>query len=100
MALLQLGWSYRRIQSETGVHRETVSRYDHLRRPKPTTVFPGSDSVNEQNQFLRRWNRTIARLRIHGTTRKQVWSHFLETDKPSALARRDPGLLSRSGPRC
>lgn len=39
------------------------------------------DSLEEQNQFLRRWNRTIARQRIHGTTRKQVWSHFLETDK-------------------
>jgi transposase len=38
-------------------------------------------SLDELNQFLRRWNRTIARLRIHGTTRKQVWSHFLETDK-------------------
>ena len=39
------------------------------------------DSLEELNQFLRRWNRTIARLRIHGTTKKQVWSHFLETDR-------------------
>lgn len=39
------------------------------------------ESLEELNEFLRRWNRTIARLRIHGTTRKQVWSHFLETDK-------------------
>lgn len=43
-------------------------------------------SLDELNQFLRRWNRTIARLRIHGTTRKQVWSHFLETDKPALQA--------------
>jgi Mu transposase, C-terminal domain len=41
------------------------------------------ESLAELNQFLRRWNRTIARLRIHGTTRKQVWSHFLETDQPA-----------------
>jgi len=41
------------------------------------------DSLEEQNAFLRHWNRTIARLRIHGTTRKQVWTHFLETDKPA-----------------
>ena len=41
------------------------------------------DSLDEQNQHLRRWNRTIARLRIHGTTRKQVFAHFLETDKPA-----------------
>ena len=27
-ALLELGWSYRRIQKETGVRRETVARYE------------------------------------------------------------------------
>jgi transposase len=40
-------------------------------------------SLEEHNAHLRRWNRTIARLRIHGTTRRQVWTHFLETDKPA-----------------
>jgi transposase len=39
------------------------------------------NSLDEQNQYLRHWNRTIARLRIHGTTRKQVFTHFEETDK-------------------
>ncbi|MEN6525498.1 MAG: IS21 family transposase [Candidatus Polarisedimenticolia bacterium] len=39
------------------------------------------DGLAELNAFLRRWNETIARLRIHGTTRKQVWRHYLETDK-------------------
>jgi transposase len=46
ISLLQLGWSYRRIELETGVRRETVSRYDQLRRPKPATVFPGSEVVS------------------------------------------------------
>ena len=41
-ALLELGWSYRRIEAETGVRRETVSRYDAARRAKAATVFPGS----------------------------------------------------------
>jgi len=41
------------------------------------------NSLGEQNEFLKKWNRTIARLRIHGTTRKQVWAHYLETDKPA-----------------
>jgi transposase len=41
------------------------------------------ESLQEQNEFLRRWNRTIARLRIHGTTRQQVWTHFLATDQPA-----------------
>jgi transposase len=39
------------------------------------------NSLAEQNQHLRHWNRTIARLRIHGTTRRQVITHFEETDK-------------------
>ena len=42
LALLDLGWTYRRIEAETGVRRETISRYDRLRRGKPAKVFPGS----------------------------------------------------------
>jgi transposase len=41
------------------------------------------NSLGEHNEYLRRWNRRVARLRIHGTTRKQVWAHFLETEKPT-----------------
>jgi hypothetical protein len=41
------------------------------------------DSLDAQNAHLRHWNRTIARLRIHGTTRRQVWTHFLETERPA-----------------
>jgi transposase len=43
LALLELGWTYRRIESETGVRRETISRYDRLRRANAAKVFPGSD---------------------------------------------------------
>lgn len=32
LALLELGWSYRWIERETGVRRETVSGYDAIRR--------------------------------------------------------------------
>ena len=41
------------------------------------------DSLDAQNAFLRHWNRTIARRRIHGTTRRQVWTHFLEVGRPA-----------------
>jgi uncharacterized protein YerC len=27
-ALLELGWSYRRIERETGIRRETIGRHD------------------------------------------------------------------------
>src|ERR1044071_8815020 len=43
LALLELGWSYRRIESETGVRRETVSRYAALRQGNAAKTFPGSD---------------------------------------------------------
>jgi len=39
------------------------------------------DSLEAHNAWLKHWNRTIARLRIHGTTRRQVWTHFVETER-------------------
>lgn len=30
------------------------------------------DGLHDLDAFLKHWNRTIARVRIHGTTRKQV----------------------------
>jgi transposase len=50
-ALLELGWTYRRIEAETGVRRETISRYDRLRRSKAAKVFPGSqESIGAENK--------------------------------------------------
>ena len=43
LALLELGWSYRRIQRETGVRRETVGDYDAGRHANPAKTFAGSD---------------------------------------------------------
>jgi transposase len=48
------------------------------------------DSLDAQNTFLRHWNRTIARLRIHGTTRRQVWTHFVDAIRGSASSRSSP----------
>lgn len=42
LALLELGWSYRRIEAESGVRRETVSRYDEARRSNAAQTFAGS----------------------------------------------------------
>jgi hypothetical protein len=41
------------------------------------------ESLEAHNAHLRHWNRTIARLRIHGTTKRQVWTHFLEVEQPA-----------------
>ena len=45
-----------------------------------------SDGLESLNEFLRRWNRTVAQLRIHGTTRKQVLARFLQVEKPALQA--------------
>ena len=41
LALLKLGWSYRRIERETGVRRETIARYDPSRDSKAAKWPPG-----------------------------------------------------------
>jgi hypothetical protein len=41
------------------------------------------ESLAEHNEHLRRWNVRWARTRVHGTTRQQVYTHFLETEQPA-----------------
>ena len=41
IALLELGWSYRRIQRETGIDRETAARFDPRRQSKAAKVPAG-----------------------------------------------------------
>jgi hypothetical protein len=41
LALLELGWSYRRIERETGVRRETAARYDPRRQSKAANIVRG-----------------------------------------------------------
>jgi len=48
--LLRIGWSHRRIAGELGVHRETVSRYDRLRRSNPAISTPGSEAGAESGR--------------------------------------------------
>jgi transposase len=50
--LLKLGWSYRRIQAETGIRRETVSKYDPNHPSKKDTSKPAkvpTDLVQSEN---------------------------------------------------
>ena len=54
IALLEQDWSHRRIARELGVNRETVSRYDRLRRrqAKPAIVTPGSEQSEWSNPAI------------------------------------------------
>src|SRR6202048_2645213 len=48
LALLELGWSYRRIERETGVRRETVARYDPRRQSNAANLSTGSESRSDE----------------------------------------------------
>ncbi len=48
LALLELGWSYRRIERETGVRRETVARYDPRRQSNAANLSTGSESTSDE----------------------------------------------------
>jgi transposase len=54
VGLLQQAWSHRRIARELGVDRETVARYDRLRRDrsKPAIVPPGSEQSECSNPAI------------------------------------------------
>ena len=54
IGLLDRDWSHRRIARELGVNRETVARYDRLRRkqPKPAIVTPGSEQSEGSNPAI------------------------------------------------
>jgi len=43
-------------------------------------------SLAEQNEFLKRWEQTVADTRIHGTTRKQVKKLFEQNEKTKLLS--------------
>src|SRR5262249_13699002 len=48
LALLELGWTYRRVERETGVRRETIARYDPRRQPKAANLSTGESSVENE----------------------------------------------------
>jgi transposase len=54
IGLLEQKWSYRRISRELGVDRDTVARYDRLRRnrSKPAIVTPGSEISEGSNAAI------------------------------------------------
>ena len=53
LALLGLGWTYRRIEAETGVRRETVSRYARRLAANAAKVFPGPGPARHPSRSLR-----------------------------------------------
>jgi len=50
LALLELGWSYRRIQRETGVRHETIARYDPRRQAKTANLSTGAEGSADDGE--------------------------------------------------
>src|SRR3990172_8472708 len=76
LALLELGWSYRRIEAETGVRRETVSRYDRMRQAKAAKTFPGFDPP--ARFAAAGYHDAILEKRARGLTAQRVWQDLTE----------------------
>ena len=91
LALLELGWSYRRIEAETGVRRETVGRYDRTRSGNAAKTCPGSDasppadsadvahprrqSGQNVHRLSRKCGQSVPRLARAPTVRREDLSH-------------------------
>ena len=43
--LIELGWSYRRIERETGIRRETIARYDQQRSKAANVPAEGGEAA-------------------------------------------------------
>ena len=76
IALLELGWSYRRIEAETGVRRATVSRYARLRRSNPSKVFPGSE--RQSWCAAARYQYAIAEKLEQDLSIQRIWQDLVE----------------------
>src|SRR6266516_529883 len=68
LALLELGWTYRRIERETGVRRETVARYDSRRQSNAANLPTGSESTSDapEDGEAKAANVSAGSVRAHG----------------------------------
>ena len=58
IGLLEQGWSYRRIGRELGVDRDTVARYDRLRKNRSKPAIVATGSYSSVKRFVRRLGST------------------------------------------
>jgi hypothetical protein len=77
LALLELGWTYRRIELETGVRRETIARYDPQRQPKAANLSTGSD-VSADEGMAKAANLSAGSKAAHGPPGLAVPYHAQE----------------------
>ncbi len=83
LALLKLGWSYRRIEREVGVRRERIARYDPSRDSKPAKVAPGSEEQKRPKRppglrsFCEPFREQIEKKLQQGLQAKRIWQDLV-----------------------
>ena len=80
LALLKLGWSYRRIEREVGVRRERIARYDPSRDSKPAKVAPGSEEQKRPpglRSFCEPFREQIEKKLQQGLQAKRIWQDLV-----------------------
>jgi hypothetical protein len=73
LALLELGWTYRRIQRETGVCRETIARYDPRRESKAANLSAGSNAAYGPPGLAAAYREQIEAGLRQGLTAQRIW---------------------------
>ncbi len=91
-ALLQLGWSHRRIARELGVHRETVSKYASQQRAGPPVVIAGGEDEPVRRLVLQNrpnpitgpislaapYHEVIVQALERGLSAQRIWQDLME----------------------
>jgi transposase len=78
-ALLELGWSHRRIAREAGVDRETVARYARLGRSNPANPIVGEKpSTSEPLSQAVEHDAVIRQGVRQGLSAQRIWQDLVE----------------------
>src|SRR5881275_1565327 len=80
LALLELGWSYRRIERETGVRRETVARYDPRRQSKAANLSTGSSHAHGPPGVAEPYRAQIEAGLRQGLTAQRIYQDLCELE--------------------
>src|SRR5207244_6778957 len=77
-ALLELGWSHRRIAREVGVHRETVARYEATAGRKPANPIVGEKPSSGPASTAATYHHFIEQGLERGLTAQRIWQDLGE----------------------
>jgi hypothetical protein len=84
LALLELGWTYRRIERETGGRRETVARlWTHGVRQKRPTCRPAPAARTGLPGLAAAHHEQIEAGMRHGLTAQRIWQTTQDRTPPS-----------------